>query len=955
MNRELQDIFIKCRFKPNKKQIEAIENISGPLLIIAGPGSGKTHTLIFRTLNLLLLHDVPPDRILLCTFTEKSAMQLKDILRLALARLNVRIDIFKLRTGTIHGICNEMIQEFLSKTPLGKNYEVLEELTQHLFLYEHFKEIFEGLKGENGLYLGRWKTKWSTIEAVVPFINKITEELVDIDALKRYQNDFVRSLYNGYVNYQKKLFDENMIDFTHMQKIVFQLLKDKEVGPKLRNRIDYVMVDEYQDTNYVQEQIMLELVKDHKNLCVVGDEDQSLYRFRGATVRNILEFEQNFKKCERVVLDINYRSHKRIIDLYNTFMEGCDWQGENGKNFRFDKVIKENPEKKYSAYPSELAIWGQDYKDEANKVIDFIRFLKDNNVINDLNEIAILLKSVRPDHSGHYTKALEKAGIPFYAPRARGYFENYEVQELVGCLVFILNFYGEGREEIEGHFFGEFYEFLDDSLNYLLTRTIKRREHPLGKFLKSLFEKINNIPSQKALEENLLDIFYEILAFQPFSDYLEDEEKARNLAIFSNLLQLFQNYYGYPVISRKNLKFMVGHFFNSYLKFLLEGGINEYEDPYDILPKGKVQLMTIHQAKGLEFPIVITGSLDKIVSSRKQVDQILQPFYHRKEFEPLDRITEFDRMRLFYVAFSRPKDFLVLTCGSKPKDYFMNIWETLPEWPKVDKDALKKVKVSSYERPDIKREFGLTTHINVYDTCPKQYQMYREYEFSASRAAQIFFGTIVHQTIEDIHRHILENGKENLNKIPVEEYFEKNYQTLMRRGVHAISQKHKQDALSHVLNYYNNNREELKRVIETEVPIAVEKETYYLSGKVDLLLGDDGKLEVIDFKSQRIPEDKNDPRLGSYQKQLTIYAHALDVKHGKKPERLYVYWTGEEDKNKALMQFPVTARDIDQAGRHFDDVVEKIINKDFTVQKKPPKRICLDCDFRYNCRERKRE
>jgi len=950
MNKALQDIFIKCRFSPNSKQIEAIENISGPLLIIAGPGSGKTHTLIFRTLNLLLLHNIPPDRILLCTFTEKAATRLKELLRLELIRLNKKVDIYKLRTGTIHGICNELIQEFLNKTPLGKNYEVLEELTQYLFLYDHFEEILKELKYKNGLYFGRWRTKWSTIEAIVPFINKITEELVDIDDLKKNKNQFIPSLYKAYVNYRKELFDNNMIDFAHMQKIVLELLRDKEVGSKIRSRIDYVMVDEYQDTNYVQEQIMLELVKDHKNLCVVGDEDQGLYRFRGATVRNILEFEKNFKKCKRVVLDINYRSHKKIIELYNTFMEGCNWQEENGKNFRFEKSIKPNPQKRYADYPSTIAIWGQNYKDEANKVVNFIKFLKDNKVINDLNEIAILLKSVRPDHSGHYTKAFEEAGIPCYAPRARGYFENYEVRELIGCFVFILNFYGKERQEIKGYFFREFYEFLDDSLNSLLTRTIRRKEHPLAGFLRSLSKKINNIPSGKALEEGLLDIFYQILAYPPFSNYLEDEEKARNLAIFSNLLQLFQNYYGYPVISRKRLQFMVGQFFNSYLKFLYEGGINEYEDPYDILPKGKVQLMTIHQAKGLEFPVVIVGSLDKRVSSAKQVDHILQPFYHREEFESLNRITEFDRMRLFYVAFSRAKDFLGLTCGSKPKDYFLNVWETLLEWPKVDKEAIKRIKVSSSERPEIKREFGLTTHINVYDTCPRQYQMYKEYEFSAARAAQIFFGTIVHQTIEDIHRHILENGKENIDKVPVEEYFERNYQTLMRRGIHSLGKTHKQEAFHHILNYFKNNQEQLKRVIETEVPIAVEKDTYYLSGKIDLLLGEDGKLEVLDFKSQRRPEDDNDPRFGSCKKQLSVYAHALDVKHGTKPERLYVYWTGEENKNKALMEFGITDQDIDEAGRHFDEVVEKINKKDFTIKTKPPQRICLECDFRHNCK-----
>jgi len=950
MNKELKNIFVKCRFNPNDAQKKAIETIKGPLLIIAGPGSGKTRVLIMRTLNLLLVQKVPPNRILLCTFTEKATEQLKERLRLELTKLNSKIDIFKLRIGTIHSICNELIQEFLEQTQLGKNYEVLEDLTQHLFIYEHFNEIFAGLKfPENGE--PKWKSKWTAIKGIVPFLNKITEELIDIKNLGKSKSPFIRDLTKSYKRYEQKLVDQNMVDFAHLQKIVFNLLKDKNMESKIRERIDYIMVDEYQDTNYVQEKIMLELVKGHDNLCVVGDEDQSLYRFRGSTVRNILEFEKNFKKCNRVILDINYRSHKKIIELYNAFMEECDWSDENGHRFRFDKSIKPNPDRKYAGYPSTMAIWGQNLKDEANKIVDFIRFLQNKKIINDLNEVAILLRSVRPHYSGNYIKAVENAGLPYYCPRSREFFDNDEIKTLIGCYVFLFGFYGKEREEVKGYFFPEFYEYLNNSLECLTIKSIKNRAHPLAKYLRDIVKKISKITPRKGLG-SLLDIFYQILAFPPFSKYLEDEEKARNLAIFSSILQIFQNYYGYPIIAKRWLIPMKRHLFNSYLKFLWEGGINEYEDPYDILPKDKIQIMTIHQSKGLEFPVVIVGSLDKRIGTGKQVDKYLEPFYHREEFEPLIKITQFDRMRLFYVAFARAREFLVLTCGTKPKDYFLPIWENLPEWPKVNKTAMNKVRAVPYERPDVKREFSLTSHINVYDTCPRQYQMYKEYEFSPSRAAQIFFGAIVHQTIEDIHKYILENHKSKIDRNLATEYFERNLNTLMKRGIHPLSQQHRQDALDHVLNYIKNNQDELHRIIETEVPITVEKGTYYLTGKIDLLLGEDGKLEVMDFKAQKRPIEPNDPRIKSNVKQLAIYAHVLDQKYDKKPDRLYVYWTGEDNKNKALMHIPIGSHDIDSAGRHFDEVVEKIRNKDFQVRTKPPTRICLDCDFRHNCRAR---
>src|SRR5207248_3999097 len=142
------------------------------------------------------------------------------------------------------------------------------------------------------------------------------------------------------------------------------------------------------------------------------------------------------------------------------------------------------------------------------------------------------------------------------------------------------------------------------------------------------------------------DYFYRLLALEPFRTYVKNENRARNLAVLSQLLNTFQNYYHYTVVTFKNREYLRYHLFNSFLRLLHEGGINEYEDPDQPFPKGYVQVMTIHQAKGLEFPVVIVGSLDKQLPTAKQVDRELQSFYHRPPFEPENRVTEFDRMRL---------------------------------------------------------------------------------------------------------------------------------------------------------------------------------------------------------------------------------------------------------------------------------------------------------------------
>ena len=140
--------------------------------------------------------------------------------------------------------------------------------------------------------------------------------------------------------------------------------------------IRYVLVDEYQDTNYIQEQLLLKLTEQTGNLCVVGDEDQSLYRFRGATVRNILEFPSRFPACPVVRLTTNYRSHRAIVERYDRWMASADWSNPSGVPFRFDKTIEADPKGEHPDYPAVISIWGRDARDEAERFADLVEFLQ---------------------------------------------------------------------------------------------------------------------------------------------------------------------------------------------------------------------------------------------------------------------------------------------------------------------------------------------------------------------------------------------------------------------------------------------------------------------------------------------------------------------------------------------------------------------------------------------------
>src|SRR5262249_17772477 len=157
-----------------------------------------------------------------------------------------------------------------------------------------------------------------------------------------------------------------------------------------------------QDTNYIQELILLKLTETSRNLCVVGDEDQSLYRFRGATVRNILEFPQRMPGSAVVKLTTNYRSHRTIVERSNRWMASVDWSNSRGAPFRYKKTIEADAAGTHPDYPSVFAVWGHDRRDEAARFADLVEFLKKNEVIADYAQVALLLHSVRDEHSGPY-------------------------------------------------------------------------------------------------------------------------------------------------------------------------------------------------------------------------------------------------------------------------------------------------------------------------------------------------------------------------------------------------------------------------------------------------------------------------------------------------------------------------------------------------------------------------
>jgi DNA helicase-2/ATP-dependent DNA helicase PcrA len=267
----------------------------------------------------------------------------------------------------------------------------------------------------------------------------------------------------------------------------------------------------------------------------------------------------------------------------------------------------------------------------------------------------------------------------------------------------------------------------------------------------------------------------------------------------------------------------------------------------------------------------------------------------------------------------------------------------------VRKDLLAAQRFEVRERVPVKKTYSFIGDLKIYETCPRQYQFFREYDFTPSRSAVIFFGLLVHQTIEEIHRIAMDGCLDTLDEPRVRELFDRSFRFLCLSDVRPIGDAAKEAAFAQVMNYFRQNRDEMRRVIQTEVDVSLEKDGYILAGKVDLLLGGDGKLELLDFKTS--PRPKDSPALiAAYERQLCTYAHILERRHGRHVDRLLLYWTSEPRKQDALMVLPYDPKRVEEAGRHFDETVRRIQARAFAVTTPPEAAICKECDLRMLCR-----
>lgn len=952
------------------EKLEAVETIHGPLLVIAGPGSGKTRTLVERTVRMVQ-SGVDPANILVATFTEKAAAELVTRISNRMLDLNLKVNLNEMWVGTLHSLFLRILDDHREFTRLKRNYRILDQFDQRYLIYRRLKD-FHAAEHSSTLLNPANTSTWAQAETVVSYVNKVAEELLDPEELKADCNPAISGIGHLYQVYQQILGEENALDFSSIQVEAYHLLLRKpEVLHALQEKLRFLMIDEYQDTNTVQEKILLKLAAAHSNLCVVGDDDQGLYRFRGATIRNILEFPKNFPDgtCKSVRLTTNYRSHPGIINFYNDWMGQLNWSGDNGTKFRFDKHIKPRQDN----FPDTASVikissdgTSEDYHQE---VLAFLKHLLNSGKLDDLNQVAFLFRSVKSDRAIALAKCLEENGIPVFSPRSALFFEREEIRTILGAIIFIFpNLFTLLKWSPEASLgVWDYYQSCKDTFANAVRAD--RKKHA-GLLNWANIKAKAHLTLTGSTDYRLSHLLYELLQFPLFRGFLEVDLNGRshdlratyNLAQFSRLITKFEYLHNIIVFTPDSLQKDLQAFFNRFLRFLFDGGIEEYEDFEEAAPAGCVSFMTIHQSKGLEFPVVLVGSME--ASPRKQyddIDEILQTtYYHKPPFEPLERTKFFDFWRLYYTAFSRPQNVLgIITQEERnkkgglkiPRTEFRQSYETLPDW----KSAAFDVSLIDFEplkEPNIKNQYSFTSHVLLYENCPLQYKFFKELEFASVRQSGPMAGTLIHQTIEDMHKAVLRGEEQQVTDDRVSEWFESNYRSLSRTQRTYLAPGQLTALLEQVLRYKARQEHDWAAIKAAEVDVSLVKEDYILHGTIDLIRGADGTVEIVDFKSGKKPDlNANHDRtvLDRYRRQLEVYAHLVEERSGETVSKMHLYYTSEKE-GIPTISYDRAGADIAKTISTFDGIVSKIEahNYDMSNVVKTDK-LCGNCDMRHHC------
>ena len=605
----------------NNKQYEAVTKTEGPVLVIAGAGSGKTKVLTHKIAYLMEEKNVLPWNILAITFTNKAANEMKE--RITNLVGEKARDIWM---GTFHSICVRILRKHIDRIGYDTSFVIFDTSDQKTLI----KKCMKDLQVDDKLF---------TDKAIQAEISNAKNEMLEPDSyLARVHGDFRREkIGEVYQMYQKRLKENNAIDFDDIINFCLKIFdQNEDILSYYSSKFKYILVDEYQDTNKSQFTLVRNLAKVNGNITVVGDNDQGIYSFRGADISNILNFEKDFKGTEIIKLEQNYRCTGNILKIANSVIKNNETKYE--KKLWTENDVGNLP-KVYSA--------DNEY-DEGTYIVDQIEHLKRQEKY-EYSDFAVLYRM--NTQSRAIEDILRREGIPYKIVGGLKFYERKEIKDIISYLRLVHN----------------------TSDNLSLTRIINEPKRGIGK---TSLDNITDLAIQN--ETSMYEIIKNADSFglnrvflnsREFINLIEEAREKKDKITISELIKFLLKKSGYTkaledenTIEAENRIENLEEFLTVAMEFEKEEASNTLQDFLEGMTlssdidnvdetQESVTLMTLHSAKGLEYPVVfLVGMEEGIFPGYRSIGE-------QKDLE--------EERRLCYVGITRAKQQLYLTCSKK--------------------------------------------------------------------------------------------------------------------------------------------------------------------------------------------------------------------------------------------------------------------------------------------------
>lgn len=903
----------------NKEQERAVTFGEGPLLIVAGAGTGKTMVITKRIAWLVATKKAKPEEILALTFTEKAAAEMEE-----------RVDVLvpygyaNIWISTFHAFGDRILRDNALELGMVPDFKVLSSPEQVIFFKEHLFQF----SLNHYRPLGN-PTRF--IEAMIKLFSRAKDEDISPDEYLTYveslEKEFARDpdddelketlrkqkeIASAYKRYQEILAQEGKIDFGDQVYIALNLLrKSKTIIKAYQNKFKYILVDEFQDTNYTQFQLLKLLSHGKRNINVVGDDDQSIYRFRGAAISNILNFKKEFPDCKEVVLIKNYRSTQGILDASYRLIA-------NNNPERLE--VKNNIDKRLVSVKGDGVIVRHLHYDTLSSEADGVAKIIQEKVSEGnfrYSDFAILVRS--NNDAEPFIRSLNMLGIPQRFSGSRGLYSREEIKFLISFLRVVAN--PDNSMNLYYLCGSSVYQFNSTDITKCLNLASKKKRSlfeifstpeylgeiesltdesraTIDKILKDIEKYVRysiHLPTGEVLYKFITESGY-LKQLSANSD-LFSEEKIRNIAKFFEILR---NFNSIAVLDRV-LQFA------DHLDMLIDSGDNPAvaEEDYDV---DAVNVLTVHKAKGLEFPVVFMVSLvDRRFPLTKKGDAIDFPAELIKYELPSGDYHNHEERRLFYVGMTRAKDELCLTSakdygGARQKKVSMFLSEALDLPKQAIISAFKASPIEVINRsapspekemleaepiPESKRILLSYYQIDDYITCPLKYKYAHILKVPVMQHHSIVYGKALHDAIQEYHRRKMNHIGVNIGDLI--KAFERSW---VSEGF--LTREHEElrlEAGKEALQKFFDEQEKIgviPKYIEKDFSFPLENNR--VTGRWDRVDIRNGKIFIIDYKSSQVKDQKDADKKADDSLQLSIYAIAYQEIYGAVPDEVGLYF-----------------------------------------------------------------